>query len=239
MVIDSGITDDCFSTYYESGANFDGTETIRDALNAVAEATQSIYYLNDDNNLVFKRLGSGGTASSIYKVNYFDLQLEQNYILTSITHATELGDNVTATTGEAGVTQYVRNNPFWELREDIDTLVENALSAIGGLSIYQFASHWRGNFLIEPGDKLGLMGTGAPKYSYLLNDSITYDGGFSQLTSWNYNNNDSETASNPSTLGEAIKQTYARVDKANKEIGLVASETSSNSERIASLEINT
>jgi predicted nucleic acid-binding Zn-ribbon protein len=39
-------------------------------------------------------------------------------------------------------------------------------------------------------------------------------------------------------LGEVLKQTYARVDKANKEITLTAGEAAANSEAIAALQIN-
>jgi hypothetical protein len=54
---------------------------------------------------------------------------------------------------------------------------------------------------------------------------MTYNGFFAEQTAWSYTDNDGETASNPSTLGEALKQTFARVDKVNKQITLLASET--------------
>lgn len=73
----------------------------------------------------------------------------------------------------------------------------------------------------------------------MLNDTLSYNGSLSQSSKWEYSDNSTETESNPVTLGEAIKQTYARVDKANKNIQLVTSEVESNSESISSLEINT
>ena len=48
------VYDNSFDTLYEDSANFEGTETIKDALNAVAEATQTIYYLDATDKLVFK-----------------------------------------------------------------------------------------------------------------------------------------------------------------------------------------
>jgi hypothetical protein len=57
-----GEAETCFSTQYAEGANFDGDEYLRDGLDAVAEATQTIYYLDADNNLVFKRLDKDGEA---------------------------------------------------------------------------------------------------------------------------------------------------------------------------------
>ena len=71
--------DTCFDTSYDEGANFDGTETIRDALNAVAEATQTIYYINNEEKLTFKRLDvSGASVLTIDKSKYFSLNSKTN-----------------------------------------------------------------------------------------------------------------------------------------------------------------
>lgn len=232
--------DTVFSTLYPGGANFDGTETIRDALNAVAEATQTIYYLNEINTLVFKRLDRDGDAVlTIEKDDYITLDSKTNRRLANITHATELGDNVSAALGESGTTQYVRDNPFWDLREDIDTLVDNALAAVGGLTINQFTCSWRGNVLLEIGDKIELI-TKDDKtvVSYVINDVLTYDGALKEETQWNYTTEETETESNPSTLGEALKQTYAKVDKANKRIDMVVSDVDANSKAVAAISVN-
>ena len=229
-----------FNTQYATGANFDGTETLRDALNAIAEATQTIYYINENNVLVFKALTiSGAAVFTIDKELYFKLDSSTNRRLTAICHATELGDNVVASLEESGTTQYIRDNPLWELREDIATLVDNALSAVGGLTINQFDCSWRGNFLLQIGDKINLITKdGNTVSSYLLDDTITYDGTLSQRTKWSYSDNSTETAANPTSIGDAIKQTYARVDKANHQIELVASLAEANSESISSLIID-
>lgn len=64
-----------FAIYYDGGANFEGTETIREALNDVAEATQTIYFLNNNNEIVFKRLDMDGEpVATIDKESYFDLE---------------------------------------------------------------------------------------------------------------------------------------------------------------------
>lgn len=240
LVIDN-IEDDSFNTFYEMGANFDGTESIREALDAVAEATQTIYYVDKDWNLVFKRLDiAGEPLLDITKAKYFELESGANRRLATITHATELGDNVSISTTATGSTQYVRDNPFWDLRDDIGTLLDSAIAAVGGLTINQFSCSWRGNFLLEIGDKISLTTKDDEKvYAYLLNDSMSFDGSSSQETQWSYTADDTEDASNPSSIGDALKQTFARVDKANRRIDLVASETTYNSERISSLEINT
>lgn len=236
-----GITDNCLETYYEGGANFDGTETLREALNALAEATQTVYYINPENKLVFKRLDNiGEPITTIDREQYITLDSKTNRRLSKIMSATELGDNVSAEIDATGTTQYVRDNPFWDMRDDIDVLLHNAINAVGGLTINQFEMDWRGNYLIEIGDKLELITKeGMPVNTFLLDDTITYDGTYNQKTRWSFEDNEAETVDNPATLGDALKQTFAKVDKVNKEINLVAGETNENSEAISAIQVNT
>ena len=229
-----------FNTSYADGANLEGTESLYEVLTAAAEATQTIFYINGSNTLVFKRLDiSGNPALTITKEDYITLDSGDNRRLQTICSATELGDNVSASTSQIGTTQYVRDNPFWDLREDIDTLVDNALAAVGNMTINQFSCEWRGNPLLEPGDKIALTTKdNQTVVSYLLNDTLTFDGGLSQKSEWNYEDSE-EDESNPSDLGEVLKQTYARVDKANKQVNILVSQVETNKSNISSLQLTT
>ena len=231
---------DVFNTNYPNGANLEGTESLYDLLTAAAEATQTIFYMNGSNTLVFKRLDiSGNPALTITKEDYITLDSGDNRRLQTICSATELGDNVSASTTQIGTTQYIRDNPFWELRDDIDTLVDNALAAVGNMTINQFSCEWRGNPLLEPGDKIALTTKdNQTLISYLLNDTLTFDGSLSQKSEWNYEDSE-EDESNPSDLGEVLKQTYARVDKANKQVNILVSQVEANKSNISSLQLNT
>ena len=224
---------DTFLLSYPNGANFDGAETLREALDMVAEATQTIYFMDSTNALVFKKLDKAGVSLlTIDKNNYFEYKNNGPRVLKTICSTNELGDDVSesGTTGDA--TQFVRDNAFWELRDDITDLVHNAVVAVGGLSISQFECKWRGNFYLEIGDKIQILGKdNSSAITYLLNDTLVYNGGLNQTSSWKYKDS-GETASNPTNLGEAIKQTYAKVDKQNKEITLLASEVKTQTEAI-------
>lgn len=239
----SGITGDntSFDTEYVEGANFEGTETIRAALNAVAEATQTIYYIDNENRLAFVRLDKTSSAAvlNITKDDYFTFKSGENTRLAGIYSVTELGNNVHVESQNSGVNQYVRDNPFWELRDDIAALLEAAKTAIMDITINQFSCIWRGNFLLEIGDKITLVNKeNQTVTSYILNDTFEYTGGLRCTTQWQYEENKSETESNPATLGDVLKQTYAKVDKANHQIALVTSEVNANSESIVSINLN-
>lgn len=225
--------------FFEEGANFNGTESFRDVWNDIAEVTQSIYYISG-NKLVFKRLDkTGAPVLTIGKADYFTLEGKGNRRLSAITSATELGDNISYSLDEEGLTQYVRDNAFWDLREDRVTLVENAVAAIGGLAIEQVNCKWRGNYLLEIGDKVDVVAKDGSIYTfYLLDDAITYNGGFSEVSAWSFTE-DAKEHSNPTSLGEKLSQTFAKVDKANKEIQLAVSEIQGYDERMSSLELNT
>ena len=238
-VITYGINPEPLDLEYEDGANLEGTETLREVLNAIAEATQTIYYIDEYNkSLIFKRL-TDTTALTIDKSNYFELTSSEPVTLAAICSATELGDNITATGTATGVTQYVYNNPFWDLREDRAELVEAAIAAVDGATITQFSCNWRGNYYLEIGDSIELeTKEGGTISSYLLNDVLEYNGALKQKTEWEYKQQE-ETASNPTTLGDTLKQTFAKVDKANKRIDMVVSENNANKDAIATLQINT
>lgn len=237
-----GEDETCFDTSYAAGANFEGTETIREALDAVAEVTQTVYFITSERKICFRRLSLDGDANfTIDKEKYFTLSSKTNKRLGTIVSATELGDNLSVSTTESGSTQYIRNNPFWDLREDRATLLDNALAAVGGLTLNQFECDWHGNYLLEIGDKIALVTKdNSQAISYVLDDTIEYNGGISEKTKWSYEDNENETDINsaPTNLGDAIRQTYAKVDKANKEIEIVASQAEENSNSIAAIKVN-
>ena len=229
----------CLDTYYEKGGNFEGTEGLSEALDQIAEVTQTIYFLNHEDKLIFKRLDKDGLpALTISKNDYYDLETGDIRRLSTIVDTNELGNSTSVGTQNfTGVTQYVRNNPFWELRDDIQLLLTNAYAAIGGISAAPFHCTWDGNFLLEIGDKIALSTEdNSTITSYVLNDTIYYDSTLEETTQF-IHTGEEETASNPVSLGERLKQTYAKVDKQNKQIELVASETAENKSNIASLSI--
>lgn len=232
--------------YTMENANFDGYETIRSALDNLAEMFGAIYYFCNNWEITFKRFDiESEPVLTIDKSKYFELSAKTAVTLTNIMSVTELGDNVSTTSEVPGETQYLRENAFLTLRDDIATLLENILAAVQGLTIQQFNCKHRGDFRLEIGDKIGLITKDEQVVpAYFLTDSITYNGGLASNTVWEYAANINETESNPATLGEALKMTYAKVDKVNQEIELLAkkvedSDVNQLTEEVASLKVTT
>lgn len=229
-----------FGDSYLAGANLEKTETYREIFTAIAEVTQTIYYINSNNELVYKALDfKGWDDITINKGLYFELTSEAQVKLGGVISVTELGDNYGYVVEQNDAIQYVRDNPFWELREDIDIFVDEAGDRVIGATIIPFSCEWRGDFRTEPGDKMAFEDkSGGIFYSFLINDTLTYNGGLSQSTSWSYTDDGGE-ASNPTFLGEKLKQTYAKVDKANKNIELLVSETEATNAAMATIQLDT
>jgi hypothetical protein len=242
VYIPDAYVQEAFARVYENGANFEGTESIREALDDIAEATGTIYYINtEDLSIIFKRLDrDGGPVLHIDKSKYFTLTAKAAHTLQSVTHTTELGDSVTASAATTGDRQYLRDNAFLELRDDVGDIVDEILDYVSGLTITPIECKWRGNFLLECGDKISVDTKDDTAVAcFVVDDSFTYNGGLVANIRWRYEENETETDTNPTNLGDALKQTFARVDKANKKIDLVVSETASNSEAISSLQLST
>ena len=225
----SGVKDTLFSTFYthQQVSIESDKDNLRQMLTWIAQVTQTIYYLDWENTLVFKRLDRDGDAVyTIDKSKYMDLDSGDNRRLKQITKATELGDNVHVAIAQTGTNMIIKNNPFYELRSDIQELLEPAVESVLGMCINQFECTWRGNYLLDIGDKIGIVTKdNETVFSYLLDDTIEYNGALEQKTQWKYDDNsENEEDSNPSTIGEAIYETYAKVDKVKKQIDIVVSD---------------
>lgn len=213
--------------YNATTANFNGDESIREALDDVAEMFGAIYYLNNDWELTFKQLNkSGQRVLQIGKNKYFDLKVKTAHTLDNLVSATNLGDNIEVNPDASGETQYLRENAFLTLRQDNDRLLENIFAAVKNTTLYQFECKHRGDFRLEIGDKISLVTKDDEVIeTYVLNDSITYNGGLVGKSALEYKAPENEGSNNPTSLGDILKQTYAKVDKVEGKITLYASET--------------
>lgn len=222
----------------KNNTNLSGDETVREVLDDLAEMFGAVYYFCNNWRLTFKHLDvDGEPVAAIDKSKYFELTARTAHTLTNIASVTELGDNVSTTSGMPGEIQYFRENAFLTLRDDIGSILNTVLNEVQGLTFHQFDCKHRGDFRMEIGDKVSLeTKDGSIIHSYILNDKITYHGGLEGQTTLEYAFNEAEVETAPATLGDALKQTHARVDKVNQTITLLANDMD---ERIASLVLTT
>lgn len=221
------LSDGSFDVVHAEGGNFEpeGTETLKEVFTAIAEVTQTIYYIDATNTLTFKRLDKDGdSVFTISKDKYYELDTKTARAITGICSTNEL-DSLESNTSTVGTTQYVRSNPLWDNHPDRATLIDIAINSIGGLSITQFDCDWAGDYHLEIGDKISLVTEDNNTVdSFVLNDTTEYDGALSEQTEWEYTADDDETAGNPTNLGEKLNQTFAKVDKLEKNITLYVGE---------------
>ena len=244
-------TDAALLHVYSSGMNTNGNETVREILKRIAEVLGANCYIGaaaDGDEIVFHRLDKyTEPVLTIQKSDYFELKTEAARRLGQLCHTTELGNNIeTSLLNEGDETQYIRNNPFLEAIQnetDGDTTLASFLEdtllplvAVDSIPITPFYCDWNGNLLLEIGDMIELTTEDDNTViSYVLNNTITYDGTYNEILEWSYDVDETETASNPSSLGEILNKTFAKVDKQAREIELVASTANANSANITSL----
>lgn len=221
--------------------NFDENTTLADVLKAYAQVRHGVLYLERDGARIQGFYPNGEADLTITKDQYFSLKTGRAVTLDGLAHVTELGDNVGVGATE-GTIQYIRENPWWENNpEEMVGDLEAIWEKRNGDTIQEFeCEDWIGNIGLQICDKIAFeTEDGGYVYSYLLDDTITFDGTLSQATRWSAEMADEETATNPSTLGEKLNQTYAKVDKANRKINLVANDVNGQGERLSNLEIST
>ena len=171
-------TEAIFSTSLADGANFEGHESLREALNDIAEITQSIYYINYLGELTFKRLSKSGTPNlTITESDYIKLISGSSHQLAQIVKTTELGNNINGPSSGTGNIQHIRDNAFYELLPDstVGSLLNDAMNYI--FLVCRIKDYGDADLLSDYGDfhVLGIKGfnTRAEANRYALANGIS------------------------------------------------------------------
>ena len=237
---------------YPEGANFAVDAPLRAFLDDIAEATYTIYYINSEDKLVFKTWGNTknpqSIATLINKDNYYEFETEDYIYLNKVAHCTALGDNVetlpNSAATEAGyqyVTQYMWDNGFLDMREDLSDILWSAPNR----DARPFILDWSGDYRYEIGDKATVNcpeATAAYTRSYdivFVSDVIEYAGYINEKTEWSWDNESASNSATPASVGDKINQTVAKVDKINKQITLVVSDNNETKEVTNQLVVDT
>jgi hypothetical protein len=216
----------------ETQPNYEGTESLREVLEDIAQASGSVCFIDADNKIRFKFLENNPVAE-IDKSQYFSLEISDPIRLSKISATTELGDNIHVG-DDTGFNQIIHDNPFFEASiDEASAAISVMLNNYQNTSIYPYNIKWRGNPALEIGDCVSVEIKDGTKIPIIyLGETIQYTGGMSATSEWK-SEEKKQVNSNPTTIGEAIKQTYAKVDKVNKQISMVVSESNATSESVA------
>lgn len=217
--------------------NFNGNESLHSVLASIAEASGTIAYVQSEDVIRFRMLPTGVASDTLSPTHYFELTTGKTYEITQLISSTELGDNISY--GEDGYAQVLRDNPFLVLREDIVDLLE----LIGTLTIGRhgttYSVTWRGCPAYEIGDLIALKDkNGNSVKVHYLDETLTYNGGLRATSSWTAMEQENPEA-NPSSIGEIMKNTYAKVDKVNQQISMVVESNQEMEKKVAMIEITT
>ena len=226
-----------------TSANLSGEETCREIFDDIAEATQTNYYVNSENILCFKRINTI-VSVNVPKTAYFEATTGAVYVLKTIMSLTELGDNASSTaTGSPDVsgievTQYVRENCFYTQLKDtqIKNALQYAINNVGNSYLYEYSIKWRGITATEPFDIISFANRdGLYVETVLFNDTISYNGGLIEQSSWSYKAQDETEES--SGIGERINNTFARVNKVDNTVKIHAGLINNLQEEYAELNV--
>ena len=201
--------------------NINGDETLKSILIAIAEATGTICYVHSGDKLKFRRLGSETAADTLDGSQYFEFATKDDITLTQVASTTQLGENISY--GEEGYTQAIWDNPFLELYEDLETHLETLGTEMIGTVMTPYNIIWRGNPYYEIGDYIEVKTAKSEesKFIYFLNETFTYGGGYKSVLEWESEESE-DIHSTPTSISKVLNQTYAKVDKVNNEIEIVA-----------------
>lgn len=226
-----------------TSANLSGEETCREIFDDIAEATQTNYYVNSENIVCFKRMNTI-VSVNVPKTAYFEATTGAVYVLKTIMSVTELGDNASSTaTGSPDVsgievTQYVRENCFYTQLKDteLNNVLQQAINNVGNSYLYEYSIKWRGITATEPFDIISFANRdGLYVETVLFNDTISYNGGLIEQSSWSYKAQDETEES--SGISERINNTFARVNKVDNTVKIHAGLINNLQEEYAELNV--
>lgn len=240
----SGVDTSSFPTNLPfTSANLSGEETCREIFDDIAEATQTNYYVNSENIVCFKRMNTI-VSVNVPKTAYFEATTGTVYVLKTIMSVTELGDNASSTaTGSPDVsgievTQYVRENCFYTQLKDaeLNNVLQQAINNVGNSYLYEYSIKWRGITATEPFDIISFANRdGLYVETVLFNDTISYNGGLIEQSSWSYKAQDETEES--SGISERINNTFARVNKVDNTVKIHAGLINNLQEEYAELNV--
>lgn len=223
------------STEVPERPQFPDGMTLSALLVYLAEVTGTVVYCDKEDNMRFRVCMGKEPLDSLVSTEYFDLTTKDTITLTQIIAATELEDNVHV--GEEGHAQVIRENPFLVHIARLEHLQKFVTLGYIPCSLTPFNLIWRGNPWYEFGDTITVTTrTGEVKQALIFNETLQYSGGLRSTCKWEDSIGE---GIHSNKIGEVVHKTFAKVDKANKRIDLMAADVEQSLGAISRLEMET
>lgn len=222
-------------------------ESCRNVLMAIAQLAASKARIGRDNK-VYISLVNSNTPENYDKSNYTkDTSINEVYgpVNRLIIRMSQVdGENVTEEDTESieqnGAKELtISDNPLLYTQEKRESVLESIWSVVNGFTYTSFKAKTKTRPYMDCGDAISLENLDENYYySYLLTQSIKFNGGFScDISATAESETETKYLYTPD-LFNAVKRTEFKVDKANQQILLLAEQQSQQGTQISQIQIN-
>ena len=215
------------NTILTQAPNFSGTESLREALKGLAQMCLANCCMNKAGKLKMSCIVDS-TAQSITADDYYTATFGERIIpINTVSLVRDPANDIIYAKDQAminvdGVSDLsISNNPFMD--NDRATFANKLLNKVKGLSLYPCEIDWRGNFALEPFEKLSVTAVdNTVKTAYLFNRETAYNGGLREKISCKGYNKKVVQYAKGSTIQDKLRNAEISVDKVNQRIDLLA-----------------
>ena len=200
----------------------------RDVLNMIAEASGSIVYFNEDDELDFRQI-EDAVLETLTSANLISLKLEPVYgELNSVVLSRQPQEDNIADTDDESIATYGTNEFKIVNNLIMDTDRESYIEAISGelfgIMYYPFEAETEGLGYFEIGDRVKVTDLASTEYEVLImNISLSMAGGLKETLSAETPEKSTTDYDYAGILGKTIKDTQIIVNKQDGEIQIINS----------------
>ncbi len=213
-------------TILSQAPNFNGSESLREALKGIAEMCLGNCYMNKSGELEISCIAEG-TAQSITADDYFAATFSEKIIpVNTVSLVRDPENDIVYAKDQAmidatGVSDLIiTNNAFMD--HDRETFATNLLTKVKGLSFYPGEITWRGNPAIECFEKLTVTTVdNGTVDTFLFCEELTFNGGLKSKITNKCSNKKVVEYVKGTTVKERVRNTEISVDKTNQRIDAV------------------
>lgn len=213
-------------TVISQAPNFNGSESLREALKGIAEMCLGNCYMNKSGELEISCIAEG-TAQSITADDYFTATFSEKIIpVNTVSLVRDPENDIVYAKDQAmidatGVSDLIiTSNAFMDYERE--TFATNLLTKVKGLSFYPGEITWRGNPALECFEKLTVTTVdNGTVDTFLFCEELTFSGGLKSKITNNCSNKKVVEYAKGTTVKERVRNTEISVDKTNQRIDAV------------------